>query len=440
MQVVYTRRLNEAGPPDPVRARALPDDTQIWQWLRPDIRCVDRDRQGDPKAPPASCPSPRWRKARDLRTRLSHGSVSNAVHGYCAWHSLADDAAGLFSLSRLSLLRRHQALAETSGRRVVERARVGRQGDGETLSGRKTEEEARNLLRPAVGPARSTKRDVPQNGDRAGWEGVVPSRAEAVGRLSRVSGDARAAGYRDHRQRRRADGRPGDEGRSGGLSRSRSATRCSPASDAHSIWCATPPSCPRGGRPLRTGGQSDGASVADPGPRPRRPSQQEYRRGPGHQPAHSRQPPRSDHEEDRLKSLPALIRTALAAVWPNQSLWRHLELRLSVGARKCRFVPGGAALRASHPQQVVIATTARNRSACRKPNRALGNRTVSSDPGHATGAACDPLRAGGAWPSLREVSERRVHHPGASACAARALCCKQSAGLAIIRAGLKKRW
>ena len=47
--------------------------------------------------------------------------------------------------------------------------------------------------------------------------------------------------------------------------------------------------------------QSDRASAPDPGPRPRRPSQQEHRRRPRHQPAHGRQPSRGHHEEDRLE-------------------------------------------------------------------------------------------------------------------------------------------
>jgi len=86
---------------------------QIWLWLRPGIRCADRGRQGDPKAPPALRPSPKWRKARDLRTRLSHGSVSKAVHKACAWYSLAGDAAGLGPAFRLPLPRRRYPLAAT---------------------------------------------------------------------------------------------------------------------------------------------------------------------------------------------------------------------------------------------------------------------------------------------------------------------------------------
>ena len=47
--------------------------------------------------------------------------------------------------------------------------------------------------------------------------------------------------------------------------------------------------------------QSDDASAADPGPRPRRPSKQEHRRRSRHQPAHGRQPSCGHHEEDRLE-------------------------------------------------------------------------------------------------------------------------------------------
>ena len=43
------------------------------------------------------------------------------------------------------------------------------------------------------------------------------------------------------------------------------------------------------------------ATAPDHGDGPRRPSQQEYRRGPRHQPTHGREPSRLDHEENRLE-------------------------------------------------------------------------------------------------------------------------------------------
>ena len=46
---------------------------------------------------------------------------------------------------------------------------------------------------------------------------------------------------------------------------------------------------------------SHAATAPDHGAGPRRPPQQEYRRGSRHQPTHCREPSRLDHEEDRLE-------------------------------------------------------------------------------------------------------------------------------------------
>lgn len=95
--------------------------------------------------------------ARSSNTAVTRFSFKRRSWVLCMILSSRWRSGILSRFSRLSLLRRHQAPTGNIGHRVVEGARIGRQGDSsETLAGGKTEGEARNLLRPPVGLAQST--------------------------------------------------------------------------------------------------------------------------------------------------------------------------------------------------------------------------------------------------------------------------------------------
>ena len=109
------------------------------------------------------------------------------------------------------------------------------------------------------------------------------------------------ARHHDHGQWRRADGGTSHESGRFGFHREavqsqRPARQCRTRSRAISRFGQV--ACLAGG-----GGEphcgSHAATTADHGPGPRRPPQQEYRRRSRHQPAHGRDPPRLDHEENR---------------------------------------------------------------------------------------------------------------------------------------------
>ena len=107
----------------------------------------------------------------------------------------------------------------------------------------------------------------------------------------------------DHRQQRRADGGRGDEG--GRLGLHREADRPRGTDRQHRAGARTVARLEQVAGMAGVGGDaprgSDGATARGDGPGARRPTQQEHCRRPRHQPTHGREPPRVDHEANRIE-------------------------------------------------------------------------------------------------------------------------------------------